>query len=106
MEDAHRDDDDGRDSGSAYVYEFNQPPIADANGPYVAECASPSGASVSLDGSGSTDPDGDTLTFSWSDTGIIFDDATSPTPTATFPIGTTTVTLEVDATSPWHSDGL
>ena len=101
---AHRDDDDGRDSGSAYVYEFNQPPIADANGPYVAECASPSGASVSLDGSGSTDPDGDTLTFSWSDTGIIFDDATSPTPTATFPIGTTTVTLEVDDGTAMDSD--
>jgi VCBS repeat-containing protein len=39
----------------------NQPPTADANGPYsVAE-----GGSVILDGSGSSDPDDDPMTFAW-----------------------------------------
>jgi streptogramin lyase len=39
----------------------NEPPIADAGGPYAAE----EGASTSLDGSGSSDQDGDTLTYAW-----------------------------------------
>lgn len=40
-------------------------PSCDANGPYVAECAGPT-TDVQLDGSGSSDPNGDLLTFSWS----------------------------------------
>lgn len=39
----------------------NIPPVCDANGPYQAEC----GASTQLDGSGSSDPNGDALTYSW-----------------------------------------
>ncbi len=53
------------DQGAAYVFygiQSNQPPVADAGGPYtVAE-----GSSVLLNGSGSVDPDpGDTLTYAW-----------------------------------------
>jgi PKD repeat protein len=55
------DDDKGYNSGSAYVYRpLNQPPVADAGGPYSV----PEGGSVLLTGSGS-DPDGDPLTYAW-----------------------------------------
>ena len=40
------------------------------------------------------DPDGDVLSFSWAP-GALFDDSTSPTPTGTFPLGTTEVILTV-----------
>ncbi len=45
----------------------NQPPVADAGGPYHAECAcaAGSGVRVRLDGRGSQDPDGDRLTYAW-----------------------------------------
>jgi streptogramin lyase len=39
----------------------NDPPIADAGGPYAAE----EGDTTQLGGSGSSDPDGDTLTYAW-----------------------------------------
>jgi len=49
-----------------------------------------------LDGISSSDPNGDTLTYSWSAHGITFEDSASPTPTATFPLGNTMVTLVVN----------
>jgi subtilisin family serine protease len=39
----------------------NSPPVCDANGPYTAECS----MDATLDGSGSSDPDGDAMTYDW-----------------------------------------
>lgn len=72
------------------------PPLADAGSNRTAECNQPESATVALDGTGSSDPDGDSLAYRWSAPGIVFDDASSPTPSAVFPLGTTTVTLVVN----------
>jgi hypothetical protein len=78
-----------------HVWSQNNAPVADAGPDVEVECASHAGTSVMLDGTGSSDADGDPLTYSWSASGITFDDATSATPTATFPLGVTEVTLTV-----------
>ena len=71
----------------------NFPPVCDANGPYTAEC----GLGTALDGTGSSDPDDDPLTFAW--TGPFTPSpASSATPTVVFPspTGNKTVMLAVD----------
>ena len=60
------------------------------------EQATADGTVVTLDGTGSHDPLGRPLSFFWTAPGIVFDDPTSPTPTATFPLGSTVVTLVVN----------
>jgi len=73
----------------------NYKPVAVPTGATV-ECTGNNSAAATLSGLGSHDADGDPLTYSWSAPGITFDDPTSPTPTATFPLGDTTVTLVVN----------
>jgi len=71
------------------------PPVANANGPYLVAV----GQTITLDGSGSSDPDGDSLTFSWSlaETLGTFDDATLQNPTFTGTLaGITELTLTVN----------
>jgi PKD repeat protein len=69
----------------------NTPPIADA-GPDQMVCVIPPAttAIVTLDGSGSYDPDGDPLTYNWTWDGNI---AYGVNPTVELPLGTTTITL-------------
>ena len=79
--------------------------VADAGDDLHIECTADGGAQATLDGLGSTvdgasaalDPN---TSFSWTAPGITFVDPTSPTPSATFPLGTTTVTLTVAHTDP------
>ncbi len=86
--------------GENFAVTVNTPPVADAgpDQPNV-ECASHTTTAVQLDGTGSSDPDGDPLTYTWTASGVVFDNNHSATPTGQFPEGTTTVTLTV-------SDGL
>ena len=86
-------------AGAAYVYPLtplNQPPVAVVEHIDPVEGTSPEGASVTLDGSNSYDPDGDLITFAWSAEGITFDDAASAKPAAVFPYGKTRVYLTVN----------
>jgi hypothetical protein len=77
-------------------YYINHPPVADAGPDQYVDQTMPAGAQVTLDGNGSSDADGDPLTYTW--TGP-FGTATGPHLTVTLPAGTSTVTLTV-------SDGL
>jgi streptogramin lyase len=71
----------------------NHPPTADAGPDETLEQTCYAGANVTLDGSGSSDPDGDVLIYVWTWDG---ESAMGVSPTIVFPLGTTTVTLEVD----------
>ena len=70
----------------------NRPPLASAGPNQTVQCSSPSGASVLLNGSTSSDPDGDPLSFAWSGP---FGAATGVAPTVTVPLGTNTINLTV-----------
>ncbi|MFT7699630.1 MAG: hypothetical protein ACI8S7_001458, partial [Candidatus Krumholzibacteriia bacterium] len=63
---------------------LNTPPTCDAGGPYMATVLSDT-ATVNLDGSGSIDADGDSLSFVWSvdGEGASFDDASAMNPVLT-----------------------
>ncbi|MEO6462044.1 MAG: S8 family serine peptidase, partial [Candidatus Eisenbacteria bacterium] len=91
-----------RDTGAGRLDAFrtlapflNQPPVANAGPDTTVECTGSAGTPVTLNGLRSSDPEGDALTYSWSATGITFDDPASATPTGSFPLGATTVTLTV-----------
>jgi parallel beta-helix repeat protein len=79
---------------NGWLIPVNQPPTAEAGPDQTVDQDSPAGASVTLDGSGSSD-DGQVqpLTYAWSWAGG--GSSTGVTPTVTLPLGTTTVTLTV-----------
>jgi hypothetical protein len=78
---------------SDFATQVNASPTADAGPDQTEECAGPDGAQVTLDGSGSSDPDGDPLSYTW--TGP-FGTLTGYLIRPTLPLGTHTITLTVD----------
>jgi hypothetical protein len=75
----------------------NHPPTANAGANQNVQC-NPTGAltMVTLDGSGSSDPDGDALTYVWTENGQQI--ATGVNPTVQLSTGTHTITLTVTDT--------
>jgi probable HAF family extracellular repeat protein len=67
----------------------NHPPVANAGAAQTVECP----ASAMLDGSGSSDPDGDVLTYEWRENGAIL--ATGMKPSVALSMGAHVITLAV-----------
>lgn len=79
------------------VEPLDNPPVANAGGNQTSPGNTPNGSSVILNGSGSSDPDGDTLTYTW--TGPFPEGGgtvTGVSPTVTLPFGASTVSLVVN----------
>lgn len=77
----------------------NSPPTADAGDDRTVN----SGTTVTLDGTGSTDPDGDDLTYAWTQTAgpaTTLTGADTTTPTFTAPTGPATLTFTLTVTDP------
>ncbi len=74
---------------SWYLLSFNRPPVAEAGPDLIVECASP----ALLDGSGSSDPDGDLLSYEWRENELALGSGVSLA--VSLGLGTHTVTLTV-----------
>ncbi len=85
---------DATTSATTTVSIVEQDPVANAGPGQVVECASHQGTLVQLDGSGSTDPFGRTLTYGWSVDGVATALA-GARPTILLPLGTHTISLTV-----------
>ncbi len=80
------------DTVTVFVVDANVPPVADAGPDQTVEQTSPGGATVTLDGSGSTDADEDALTYTWTGS---FGSAEGVSPSVALAAGTHEITLEV-----------
>jgi hypothetical protein len=81
------------DAGVVYLIISNSPPAADAGPDQIVSAGQKCVALVTLDGSDSTDPDGDALSYKW--TGP-FGTASGISPQVSLGLGVHTVTLTVD----------
>lgn len=87
---ANGNDEAGANCGAAYLFTLaqqNEQPSCDAGGDYEVECQD-DGTSLMLDGTGSSDPDQDALTYHWTVDcpEATFDDPNSPTPVLLFSV--------------------
>jgi Calcineurin-like phosphoesterase/K319L-like, PKD domain/PKD domain len=71
----------------------NRAPVANAGPDQTVTAGSNGTANVTLNGTNSSDPDGDPLTYQWTENGTTL--ATTAQPTASLPVGTHTITLTV-----------
>lgn len=75
---AYGEDTAGSNAGAVYLYaDANQPPVADPGGPYTAS----EGTSITFDGTNSTDPEGNALSYAWSFGDGAFDSEPAPSHT-------------------------
>jgi hypothetical protein len=83
-------------TGKAFVILLteNTPPVADAGPDQTVECSMHGGTPITLDASGSSDVDGDTLSFIWRNADNVVVGTTAMT-TVHVPLGTHTFTVEV-----------
>ncbi|HMJ76080.1 MAG TPA: PKD domain-containing protein, partial [Iamia sp.] len=92
--------DDGTETDTDSVtITVNGIPTADAGPDQTVD----QGDTVTLDGTGSSDPDSDTLTYGWVQTGgttVTLSDDTAAQPTFTAPTGPATLTFELTVTDP------
>jgi hypothetical protein len=80
-------------AGVIYLLPSNRPPDADAGADQFVPAGSDCLGHVTLDGSASSDPDGNTLSFTWTGS---FGTATGVSPSIALPLGVNVVTLTVD----------
>lgn len=69
--------------------------VGESGSDITLECDASTGRYVTLDGSASTDPDGDELTYRWDVAGVTLDDPAAAVAHGEFPMGITMATLTV-----------
>lgn len=82
---------------AAYGDNVNLPLTVNAGNDVTQECSAPGGADVNLDGTGSTDPENDPITYGWACPGVTLTGAATAMPNGFFPVNQT-VTCRMDAT--------
>ncbi len=93
----------GRFDEANRIFIQEAPPVAEICADVEAECAGPT-TDVVLDGTCSSDPENGDLTYAWSSATCSFDDASSPMPTASCPLGSHVISLVVTDPTGLSSD--